>query len=117
MSVHFIAAGLACIAYAVAHWTCTQPYQYFCLLDIGLVASGLKVELPSVSGSMSVSYVFVLLSMMDFSYPETEAVACLSMVVQSVWQTRTPGISPAKPCNISRSRSQWRLVSNEIIFA
>jgi hypothetical protein len=37
---------------------------------------------------MSVSYVFVLLGMLDFSYPETVLLACLAMVVQSVWRTK-----------------------------
>jgi diguanylate cyclase (GGDEF)-like protein/putative nucleotidyltransferase with HDIG domain len=83
-----VAAGFSCIAYALAHWTCVEPYHYVIYLGMALVAAVLKVSLPGVSGTMSVSYVFVLLSMMDFSYPETVVVACLSMVLQSVWHTR-----------------------------
>ncbi|MGA2269755.1 MAG: HD domain-containing phosphohydrolase [Bryobacteraceae bacterium] len=86
----FLAAGFACIAYAMVHWTCADPCHYICHLAIALVAAGLKVYLPGIPGTMSVSYVFVLSSMIDFSYPETVVVACLSMVVQSVWRTRTP---------------------------
>jgi diguanylate cyclase (GGDEF)-like protein/putative nucleotidyltransferase with HDIG domain len=83
-----IAGGFACIAYALAHWSCADPYQYACHLAFALFASGLKVVLPGIVGTMSVSYVFVLLSMMDFGYPETMVLACLSMTLQSVWQTR-----------------------------
>jgi diguanylate cyclase (GGDEF)-like protein/putative nucleotidyltransferase with HDIG domain len=85
----FVAAGFACIAYAMAHWTCADPYHYICHLAIALVAASLKVYLPGIPGTMSVSYVFVLSSMMDFSYPETVVVACLAITVQSVWHTRT----------------------------
>jgi diguanylate cyclase (GGDEF)-like protein/putative nucleotidyltransferase with HDIG domain len=84
-----VGAGFACVAYAAARWTCPDPYHYACHLAFALVAAGLKVSLPGVSGTMSVSYVFVLLSMMDFSYPETVMVACLAMVLQSVWRTKS----------------------------
>jgi diguanylate cyclase (GGDEF)-like protein/putative nucleotidyltransferase with HDIG domain len=84
-----VAGGLACFVYALAHWNCAEPYHYAFHLGIALVASGLKVALPGVSGTMSVSYVFVLLSMLDFSYPETVVVAFLSMLTQSVWRTKT----------------------------
>src|SRR5262249_19735515 len=55
---------------------------------LALVASGLKVNLPGITGNISVSYVFVLLSMMEFSFPETTAVACLAIVAQSLWATK-----------------------------
>jgi len=83
-----VAAGCSCIAYAMAHWSCREPYHYIFHLALALVAAGLKVSLPGIAGTMSVSYVFVLLSMMDFGYPEAVVVACLSMVLQSVWHTR-----------------------------
>ena len=57
-------------------------------LAVALPASALKVFLPGVTGTMSVSYVFVLLGMLDFSYPETVLLSCLAMVVQSVWRTK-----------------------------
>ncbi len=85
----FIAAGLVCIAYALAHWVCPEPYHFAFHLGMAMVAAGLKVNLPGIAGTMSVSYVFVLLTILDFSYPEAMVVACLSMVVQSVWHTRT----------------------------
>jgi diguanylate cyclase (GGDEF)-like protein/putative nucleotidyltransferase with HDIG domain len=83
-----LAAGLVCFADAMARWTCREPLHYACNLAIALVASGFKVFFPGVHGNMSVSYFFVLLSMMDFSYPETVVLACLSMAVQTVWRTR-----------------------------
>ncbi|MGA3024000.1 MAG: HD domain-containing phosphohydrolase [Bryobacteraceae bacterium] len=83
-----IAAGFACIAWALSGWTCADPYQYACILALALIAAGLKVSLPSIPGTMSVSYVFVLLSIMDFSFPETVLLACLAMIVQSLWHAR-----------------------------
>ena len=75
--------GMVCFVYAMAGWQCQHPLQYLCLLAVALPASALKVFLPGITGTLSVSYVFVLLCILDFSYPETMLLACLSMVVQS----------------------------------
>ena len=83
-----ITGGMACFLFAMAGWQCNSPLQYLCLLAVALPASMLKVFLPGVTGTMSVSYVFVLLGMLDFSYPETVLLACLAMVVQSLWRTK-----------------------------
>src|SRR5664279_6620785 len=83
-----LAGGVVCFTYAMTGWNCRHPLQYLCLLAVALPASALKVFLPGVTGTMSVSYVFVLLGMLDFSYPETMLLACLAMIVQSLWRTR-----------------------------
>ena len=83
-----LSAGLACFVHAMLQWQCEDPLHYACYALIAVVASGLKVYLPGISGTMSVSYVFVLLSMLDFSYPETMLVACMAAAVQSVWRAR-----------------------------
>jgi diguanylate cyclase (GGDEF)-like protein/putative nucleotidyltransferase with HDIG domain len=81
-------AGAVCLAYAAAHWACHEPVQYLCLLSIAMLASGMKVTLPGIPGTMSVSYIFVLLSMIDFSYSETLSVACLSIATQSLYRPK-----------------------------
>src|ERR1022692_3848335 len=83
-----LAGGMVCFAHAMAGWNCPHPLQYLCLLAVALPASTLKAFLPGVTGTISVSYVFVLLGMLDFSYPETVLLACLAMLVQSLWRTR-----------------------------
>src|ERR1035437_3183336 len=83
-----MAGGMVCFAHAMAGWNCRHPLQYLCLLAVALPASALKVFLPGVTGTMSVSYVFVLLGMLDFSYPETLLLACLAMLVQCWSRTR-----------------------------
>src|SRR5438309_2316008 len=86
----FCAVGLWCFGYAMAHWSCADPLHYLSHIALAVIASGLKVMLPGITGTMSVSYVFVLLSMMDFSYPETTVVACLAIAAQSLWRTKSP---------------------------
>ena len=85
-----LTAGALSLAYAMAGWNCADPLHYVCQLAIALVASGLKVTLPGILSTMSVSYVFVVLSMMEFSYPETVALACMATAVQCLWRPKYP---------------------------
>jgi putative nucleotidyltransferase with HDIG domain len=81
-----IGAGLFCFAYALSGWTCHDPRQYLCCLAIAVLASAFKVHLPGVTGAISVSFVFILLSMLEFSYGETVVLACVAMAVQTGWR-------------------------------
>jgi hypothetical protein len=62
-----LAAGAACLAYGVGQWSCADPLHYAAQMITALIASGLKVTLPGILSTMSVSYVFVVLSMMELS--------------------------------------------------
>jgi len=81
-----VAAGLACFGYGIAQWTCRDPFSYLCLLGLALGTSLLKVTVPGRPTSLSVSFILVLFSIVDFSYPETLVVGCLAAAVQVVWR-------------------------------
>ncbi len=83
-----LTSGALSLSFAMAGWNCSDPLHYACQLAIALVASGLKVKLPGILSTMSVSYVFVVLSMMEFSYPETVALACMATAVQTLWRPK-----------------------------
>src|SRR5262249_16172761 len=48
-------------------------------------ASVLKVHLPGIPGTLSVNYVFILLAIMEFSYPEAVVLGCIATAVQTAW--------------------------------
>jgi diguanylate cyclase (GGDEF)-like protein/putative nucleotidyltransferase with HDIG domain len=54
-----------------------------------LFAAGLKVKLPGISGTMSVSYVFVLAGISELSVGEALLIAALATVLQSVWHAQS----------------------------
>ena len=64
-------------------WT---RYLSYCV--IALLASGMKVTLPAVSGTMSMNFLFVLIGISELSLPETLVMGCLGMLVQSVFQVK-----------------------------
>src|SRR5437763_6441657 len=84
-----VAGGLVCFGFAMAGWTCHDYLHFICLLAIALIGSCLKVFLPGISGTMSASFVFVLVSMIDFGRAETTIVACSAAAVQCFWRSKS----------------------------
>src|SRR5512141_556787 len=77
--------GIVAIAYAMLHWTSADPVRFVCYLAVALLASGLKVSLPGINGSMSVNFLFILLGIVELSYPETLVIGCAAALVQCFW--------------------------------
>ena len=63
--------------------------QYVSYALVALIASGMKVTLPSVKGTMSMSFLFVLIGISTFSLGETLAMGCLGILVQSFFLAKT----------------------------
>ena len=80
--------GVAVLGYALAHWHSQDLTRFLCYLAVAVLASGLKVQLPGIDGTMSVNFLFILLGVMELTLPETLVIGCTASLVQSVWQTR-----------------------------
>jgi diguanylate cyclase (GGDEF)-like protein/putative nucleotidyltransferase with HDIG domain len=82
----FIAVVVFCgsivLAYSMLHCKSESPLKFFCYLVIALAASRLKVNLPGITGTMSVNFLFVLLGVLELSLPETMVLGCAAVVVQ-----------------------------------
>src|ERR1700721_1574615 len=81
--------GVMVLCSAVWHWYSADLSRFFCYLAVALLASGLKVQLPGIDGTMSVNFLFILLGVMELSLPETLVIGCAATLVQSVWQARS----------------------------
>jgi diguanylate cyclase (GGDEF)-like protein/putative nucleotidyltransferase with HDIG domain len=73
---------------ALRHWESADLARFACYLAVAVLASGLKVQLPGIDGTMSVNFLFILLGVMELSLPETLVIGCTATLVQSVWQAR-----------------------------
>ncbi len=80
--------GLAVIIDAFWHWQCRDPVQFAAYLGITLMAAGMKVVVPGINGSMSVTFIFILLGLLELSLPETIAIGCTATLVQCFWMQR-----------------------------
>ena len=82
----FISVVLVCgtivLTYTVMHGRSQNPLKFACYLVIALAASRLKVNLPGITGTMSVNFLFLLLGVIELSFSETMALGCAAVVVQ-----------------------------------
>ncbi|HEV3306750.1 MAG TPA: HD domain-containing phosphohydrolase [Candidatus Sulfotelmatobacter sp.] len=84
-----VSIGLLVLCSALWHWQSADLARFFCYLAVAVLASGLKVQLPGIDGTMSVNFLFILLGVMELSLPETLVIGCTATLVQSVWQARS----------------------------
>ena len=60
----------------------SDKLRFASFLASAAIVSGLKVRLPGVTGTVSVSFLFVLTAIVDLSYPEALAVGAISILVE-----------------------------------
>src|SRR5215468_7521145 len=83
-----MSVGMVVLAFSLSHWQSQDLTRFACYLFVALLASGLKVQLPGIDGTMSVNFLFILLGVMELSLPETLAIGCAASLIQSVWHVR-----------------------------
>jgi diguanylate cyclase (GGDEF)-like protein/putative nucleotidyltransferase with HDIG domain len=90
-----VVCGTSVLTYTILHGTSHDPLKFFCYLVIALVASRLKVNLPGITGTMSVNFLFLLLGVLELSFSETMALGCAAVVVQCLDRQRPAPIQVA----------------------
>src|SRR6202166_2114909 len=83
-----VSVGMVVLGSALWHWQSADLARFACYVLVAILASGLKVQLPGIDGTMSVNFLFILLGVLELSLPETLVIGCTATLVQSVWQTR-----------------------------
>src|SRR5580658_9501867 len=83
-----VSLGMVVLGFALSHWQSQDLTRFACYLVVAVLASGLKVQLPGIDGTMSVNFLFILLGVVELSLPETLVIGCTATLVQSVWQAR-----------------------------
>jgi MASE9 protein len=84
-----IISGLAALAAAAARWQSDDPARFAVYLLLACFAGALKVRLPGMTGTYSLTFLFVLLGVADLRFAETVVIAGVSMIVQCVWGAAT----------------------------
>jgi diguanylate cyclase (GGDEF)-like protein/putative nucleotidyltransferase with HDIG domain len=88
--------GVVVLGFALAHFQSQDLLRFLCYLAVAVLASGLKVQLPGIDGTMSVNFLFILLGVLELSLPETLLIGCTATLVQSVWQVARSRLDPVK---------------------
>jgi diguanylate cyclase (GGDEF)-like protein/putative nucleotidyltransferase with HDIG domain len=80
-------AALGCFAAAIAHPAVSGSGKFLCYLAVVLLASALKVTLPGIDGTLSVSFIFLFLGILEMTYSETLLMVVAAVFVQSYWHS------------------------------
>ena len=83
-----VSVGMVVLGFSLSHWQSQDLTRFACYLIVAVLASGLKVQLPGIDGTMSVNFLFILLGVLELTLPETLVIGCTATLVQSVWQAR-----------------------------
>ena len=75
-------AGLVTAVYGGIVWKIDAPAKFGAYLFTALLASRLKVELPEITGTISVNFLFILIGIAQLSFTETLILGCSAIFVQ-----------------------------------
>src|SRR6478735_7748115 len=81
-------AGLATAVYGGLVWNIDAPAKFCAYLLTALLASRLKVELPEITGTISVNFLFILLSIAQLTFTETLILGCSAILAQCLLTRR-----------------------------
>jgi diguanylate cyclase (GGDEF)-like protein/putative nucleotidyltransferase with HDIG domain len=82
------AAGVAIMALAFRDWVPRAEPQFLVYLVVALATSGMKVVLPGVQGSTSLTFILIMLAMTQLTPPETLFLAVASAAAQQFWHSK-----------------------------
>ena len=82
------ALGMWAMADSLWHWQSVDLTRFACYLLVAVIASGLKIQLPGLDGTMSVNFLFILLSVLELNLPETLILGCTATLAQCLYGTQ-----------------------------
>jgi diguanylate cyclase (GGDEF)-like protein/putative nucleotidyltransferase with HDIG domain len=83
-----IAGGMGVLAYDLSLWRPQDLLRFAFYVLITVFASGMKVKLPGVTGTMSVHFLFLLVGTVSRTLPEVLIAGTGATLVQCFWKAR-----------------------------
>src|SRR6185436_18669642 len=82
-------AGIVISVLALSQWNPHNLTRALCFLVVSAIASALKVTLPTITGTMSVNFLFILIGIVELDFPSTLIIGCTGSLIQCLWKSRT----------------------------
>src|SRR6266478_471668 len=83
-----IAIGGVILVASLPNWSADKPVSFLIYFTLSVIASMLKFRLPGIEGTYSVSFLFTLIGIAEFTLPETLVVTCIGALIQCVWKAK-----------------------------
>jgi diguanylate cyclase (GGDEF)-like protein/putative nucleotidyltransferase with HDIG domain len=87
-----VLAGTGILIWGGIHQSSKNIAEFICYLGIAILASRLKVNLPGITGTMSVNFLFILIGVLELSFTETLILGAVSMLAQCLYPERPKAI-------------------------
>ena len=81
--------GAIVSVFALTQWTPHNLTRALCFLLVSAIASALKVTLPTITGTMSVNFLFILIGIVELDLPSTLIIGCTGSLIQCLWKSKT----------------------------
>ena len=80
-------AGLIVLVGSLANWESPDLLKYCAFLTVAIFSSGALIDVPSVTGSFSLTFLFVLFGTLELTRPETVLLSALMTLAHGWSQT------------------------------
>lgn len=77
-------AGIVFVVSLVG-WDSPDVLRYLAFLGLAILASGMRISVPGLTGTLSLTFLFVLFGIMELTLSETVLMAALMTVIQCYW--------------------------------
>src|SRR5665811_934585 len=84
----WIAIGAAFLAATVHPWQAGDIARFCFYLILQSLASGMKVNLPGVPGTISVCFLFSLIGIAEMTLGETAVIGAMGVLIQCLWRIK-----------------------------
>ncbi len=80
-----VAVGVAVLGVNLANWESPDLLKFGSFLMVALCSSGMRISVPGITGTLSLTFLFVLFGIVELTPSETIALGALVTVVQCYW--------------------------------
>jgi diguanylate cyclase (GGDEF)-like protein/putative nucleotidyltransferase with HDIG domain len=75
---------------ALLYWESPDFFKYAAFLLVAVASSGFKVRIPGITGTLSLTFLFVLFGLLELNSPETLVLGAAATIAQCYWSSPRP---------------------------
>jgi len=83
-----IAIGGVVLALSLRNWSSSHLTAFIVYFIFSIAASMVKFTPPGIDGTYSLSFLFTLIGISEFTLPETLVATCAGAVIQCLWKVK-----------------------------
>jgi diguanylate cyclase (GGDEF)-like protein/putative nucleotidyltransferase with HDIG domain len=83
-----VISGAAIFVHGALYVSSRNIAEFICYLGIAVLSAKLKVNLPGITGTLSVNFLFILIGVLELSFSETLFLGAVAMIAQGFYPER-----------------------------